>query len=77
MNEMIKTSGEYGIVDAQPEKCNHRIKSKNTSIVILDEQKTFTFPEHIYGICKYCGKPFHYVKNTDGTLSTYKKHKGE
>lgn len=74
----IKTPNEYGIINPQPEKCNHKIKSKGTSVVLLEGQRTFTFPEHVYGICKYCGKPFHYVRNPDGTLSQYKEnHKGE
>ena len=62
---------EYGISDAQYDKCNHRIKSKNTSIVILPNQRTFVSPEHFYGICKYCGKPFHYIYE-DGELKAYK-----
>ena len=49
--------------DINKNKCNHRIKSRNTSIIILDSQKTFTYPEHIYGVCECCGKSFHYIKD--------------
>ena len=66
---------EYGIIDPQPEKCNHRINSKNTSIHLLPGNRTFTFPENVYGICKYCGKPFHYLRDIDGKLTLYKNEK--
>jgi hypothetical protein len=55
-----KTPNEYGIIDPEYDKCNHNIKSNKTSILFLNT-KTFTVPEHIFGICKYCGKPFDYV----------------
>ena len=77
MDEIKKTPNEYGIIDAEPYKCNHKLKSKSTSIVLLGGQRTFTFPEHIFGVCKYCGKPFHYIRDVDGTISPYKKEKGE
>ena len=47
--------------DISKNKCNHRIKSRNTSIIILDSPKTFTYPEHIYGVCECSGKSFHYI----------------
>ena len=75
--EVKKTPNEYGIIDPQYDKCNHRIKSKATSIVLLPGQRTFTVPEHVYGICQYCGKPFHYIKGEDGSLKIYKEKKDE
>lgn len=59
--------------DINKNKCNHRIKSHNTSIIILDSQKTFTYPEHIYGVCGRCGKSFHYIKDEKGNLKIYKE----
>ena len=59
--------------DINKNKCNHRIKSHNTSIIILDSQKTFTYPEHIYGVCECCGKSFHYIKDEKGNLKIYKE----
>ena len=53
-------------------KCNHRIKSKNTTIKLLPGLHTFTYPEHIYGVCECCGKSFHYIKYSDGILKKYK-----
>ena len=64
---------EYGIIDPQPENCNHKINSAKTSIVLLPGQRTFTFPEHVYGICRFCGKPFHYIRDENGNLTIYKK----
>ena len=57
-------------------KCNHRVKSKNTSIVLLN-RKSFTIPERIYGVCKCCGKSFEYVKKENGSLLKYKNTKKE
>ena len=71
MNKEKKVSNEYGIIDPQPEKCNHRIASRATSIVLLPGSRTFTFPEHVFGVCKYCGKPFHYLRDIDGKLVAY------
>ena len=75
--ETKKVPNEYGIIDPQYEKCNHRIKSKNTSIILLPSQRTFTFPEHVFGVCQYCGKPFHYIKGEDGSLKQYKENNSE
>lgn len=59
-------------------KCNHRIKSKNTTIAILSTRRTFTFPEHVYGICKCCGKTFHFIRNhEDGSLKKFKNKGGK
>jgi len=73
--EIKKVPNEYGIIDPQYEKCNHHIKSKGTTIVLLDARRTFTVPEHVYGICKCCGKPFHYIRDEKGVLKTYKNKK--
>lgn len=59
------------------QKCNHRIKSKNTSIAILEDQRTFTVPEHVFGICKVCGKHFHFIKGEDGALLIYTDKKSD
>lgn len=66
---------EYGIIDPQPENCKHNIYSKNTSIVLLPGYRTFTFPENVYGICKFCGKPFHYLRDADGKMTLYHNKK--
>ena len=57
IEEVKKTPNEYGIIDPEYDKCNHNIYSNKTSVLFL-KMSTFTDPEHIYGICKYCGKPF-------------------
>lgn len=54
-------------------KCNHRIKSRNTSIILLDTPRTFTYPQHVYGVCECCGKSFHYIKDENGKLKLYKE----
>ena len=68
MNDQIN---EFGIVNPEVQKCRHNIKSRNTSIVILDTPRTFTFPQDIYGVCKCCGKPFHFVKDENGKIKKY------
>ena len=75
--EIKKVPNEYGIVDPEYDKCNHRIKSKGTSIVLLPAHRTFTVPEHVFGVCKYCGKPFHYLRCEDGSLKIYKEEKND
>lgn len=72
-----KVPNEYGIIDPQPENCNHNIESKNTSIVTLPGHRTFTYPEHVWGICKYCGKPFHYLRDANGKLTSYEEEEKE
>lgn len=74
---MAENINEYGIIDPECEKCNHRIKSRKTSIVLLPEHRTFTYPEHIFGVCKFCGKPFDYIKDRKGCLKIYKENENK
>ena len=58
-------------------KCNHRISSKKTSIVLLSNIQTFTFPQHIHGVCECCGKSFDYIKDENGKLIIYNNNDKE
>ena len=77
MSEEKRIPNEYNIIDPEYEKCNHNINDENTSIVVLSTPRTFTFPEHAYGICQYCGKPFHYIKEKNGSLKIYEEKDDE
>lgn len=63
--------------DLNQNQCNHKIKDENTTIKLAAGMRTFTYPEHVYGVCGCCGKQFHYVRSADGTLELYKNKKGE
>ena len=73
---MIETNEKDCIIDPKIEKCNHNIKSRKTSIVILDSPRTFTYPEIFFGICKCCGKSFAFEKLDNGELKRI-KNKGD
>ena len=53
-------------------KCNHRIASEKTTIDLLPGRRSFTYPEHVYGVCRCCGKPFHYIRGDHGKLLSTK-----
>ena len=61
----------------QDRKCNHRIKSKTTSIKLLPQHKTFTYPEHVFGVCECCAKSFHYIIDENGSLKKYQNNDKE
>ena len=63
MDNIKNEINEYGIINPDISQCNHDINSKDTSIIILDTPRTFTYPERIFGICKFCGKPFVFIKD--------------
>ena len=55
-------------VQKSAKKCNHRVKSENTTIMFLEGYKTFTTPEYVHGVCTCCGKSFLYIKTPEGEL---------
>ena len=57
------------------QKCKHNIRSKDTSVIILDTPRTFPYPEHVYGVCKCCGKSFHFIKDENGKMKRFNKKK--
>jgi hypothetical protein len=69
---MKKENNKDCIINPETEKCNHDIKSSDTSIVILDSPRTFVYPERFFGICKYCGESFIFEKLEDGKVRTIK-----
>lgn len=74
---MENSVNKYGILNPEVEKCNHNIRSLKTSISILESPVTFTYPRDVFGICKYCGKPFHYTMDENGKLKAVRKNKKE
>jgi hypothetical protein len=69
---MIKENNKDCIIKPEVEKCNHRIKSPKTSIIILDSPRTFTYPEIVFGVCKCCGKSFTFERLENGELKKIK-----
>lgn len=54
------------------DKCNHRIKSKNTTLHLLG-RVFMTYPNVRYAVCMICGKEFKFEEDENGELKPFKK----
>lgn len=52
-------------------KCNHNIKSKNTTLNLLG-RVFMTFPNVRHAVCPICGKEFKFAEDENGKLKQLK-----
>ncbi len=50
-------------------KCDHRIGSKKTTIILTKDEMCMVYPQTIWGMCHICGKTFKYQRGDDGRFT--------
>lgn len=55
-------------------KCNHKIQSDKSTLIILDDFMCMTNPTKLYCVCRICQNSFTFIKDKKGKFKKSKEN---
>lgn len=56
-------------------QCNHDLNSQETTLELLSQFVTMTWPRKYYTVCRVCDRDFVFIKGADGRFVASKEEK--